>query len=148
MTSTATSRIVVGIDGSSASRRALEWAVAEAAMRQATLEVVYAWHLPYAGGLALAATPAIDVRSLEDAASDVLDAAIADVDTSGLPKPPMRRLQAGGAAAAILAAADDADLIVVGSRGRGGFSGLLLGSVSQQVVHHATCPVVVVPPAD
>jgi nucleotide-binding universal stress UspA family protein len=54
----------------------------------------------------------------------------------------------GNAAAVLVAESQGAEMLVVGSRGRGGFSGLLLGSVSQQAAHHATCPVVIVPPAD
>ena len=62
-------------------------------------------------------------------------------------KPVEAKLVEGGSSGAILEEARDADLVVVGSRGHGGFAGLLLGSVSGQVVHHATCPVVVVPAA-
>jgi nucleotide-binding universal stress UspA family protein len=82
---------------------------------------------------------------LEDAARAVLDAALDGVDVSELRQPVSRILTSGGAAASILEIAKGAELVVVGSRGRGGFGALLLGSVSQQVAHHATCPVVIVP---
>ena len=68
-------------------------------------------------------------------------------DTSGLPAPVTRTLALGNASAALLEAAEDADLVVVGSRGLGGFKGLVLGSVSHHVAHHATCPVIVLPSA-
>jgi nucleotide-binding universal stress UspA family protein len=138
-------RIVVGIDGSDTAGRALAWAVEEGRAHQATVEVVHAWSFPYAG------TPnaaiAFDSAPVEDAARRTLDAAVDSADTSGLPAPITRTLTVGSAAASILQAAEGADLVVVGSRGLGGFKGLVLGSVSYQIVHYATCPVVVVPPA-
>jgi len=137
-------RIVIGIDGSAAALRALAWAADEARARKASLEVVHGWELPYLGGFpdpAMFADPAV----FEDAARRTLDAAVDAVDTVGLAHPVEHILTAGGAAAAVLAAAKGADLLVVGSRGHGGFTRLLLGSVSQHVAHHASCPVVVVP---
>jgi nucleotide-binding universal stress UspA family protein len=73
----------------------------------------------------------------------LLDSAIDEVDTSGVTVD--RKLRTGNASQALLHEAKGAALLVVGSRGRGGFTGLLLGSVSQQVAHHAPCPVVIVP---
>jgi nucleotide-binding universal stress UspA family protein len=137
-------RIVVGIDGSDTSRHALRWAIDEARAHDASLQVVHAWHVPYGGGSPFAYV-AVDPTLIEDAARKVLDAAIDAEDTSGLRQPVERTLVQSGAASAVLDAAKDADLVVVGSRGLGGFSGLLLGSVSQQVAHHATAPVVIVP---
>jgi nucleotide-binding universal stress UspA family protein len=139
-------RIVVGIDGSEGSQRALLWAVDEARLRDAEIEVVHSWHIPYTGGYYAAA--AIDWRPVEKSAQAVLDHAVDGVETAGLRHPVTRTLSTDGPAPAILAAAKDADLVIVGSRGRGGFTGLLLGSVSHQVAHHATCPVVVVPGSD
>jgi nucleotide-binding universal stress UspA family protein len=137
-------RIVVGVDGSDTARRALRWAVDEAILRRATLEVVHAWHMPYLDGGMF--SPAVfDPRELEEVATASLDAALEGIDTTALVQPVGRVLTNGGAASAILEAAKAADLVVMGSRGLGGFSGLLLGSVSYQVAHHAPCPVVIVP---
>jgi nucleotide-binding universal stress UspA family protein len=135
-------RVVVGIDGSDTSAGALEWALDEGRLHQATVEVVHAWGLPYGAGEPFVAV-AFDSTPLEDAARRTLDAAVESADTSGLPAPVTRTLTLGSAAASILQAAESADLVVVGSRGLGGFKGLMLGSVSYHVVHHATCPVVV-----
>jgi len=137
-------RIVVGIDGSAAARRALEWALDEARARTAALDVVYAWHLPHEARVPVA-TLGMEPDLLEDAARVTLDEAVDGQDTGGLSSPLNRVLAYGRPTPSILERADGADLVVVGSRGRGGFSGLLLGSVSQQVAHHATCPVVVIP---
>jgi nucleotide-binding universal stress UspA family protein len=138
---TAMARIVVGVDGSDLARAALRFAVDEARLRGATLEVVTAWYEPYVAPTM--ATVAVDPTLLEEGADKTLDAAVDGIDTSGVEI--RRSIRRGRPAEALLEAARDADLLVVGSRGRGGFTGLLLGSVSQQVVHHATCPVVVVP---
>ena len=137
-------RIVVGIDGSEGARRALRWALEEAVLRHAQVEVVHAWHLPYVSGDPFVAT-AFDPALYEDAARTLLDNAVDREDISGLVAPPERTLVCGSAAPALLDAGKAADLVVVGSRGLGGFTGLLLGSVSHQVAHHAECPVVVVP---
>jgi nucleotide-binding universal stress UspA family protein len=139
-------RVVVGIDGSDTAERALEWALQEGRLHDATVEVVHAWAFPYGAGERFAAV-AFDSTPLEDAARRTLDAAVESADTTGLPAPVMRTLTIGSAAASILQAAEGADLVVVGSRGLGGFKGLVLGSVSYHIVHHATCPVVVLPPA-
>lgn len=137
--------IVVGVDDSEGSHAALRWAIEEAGIRDATVRAVYAWQYPYVGELAGIAAAAISYEQLEDDAKQVLDRVLADVDAGDVPID--RSVGHGGAANVLLDAAKDATLLVVGSRGRGGFAGLLLGSVSQQVVHHATCPVVVVPVA-
>ncbi len=143
---TAGERVVVGIDGSDAARRGLRWALDEGRARHAAVDVVHAWQTPYVGsGDPFAA--AFDPVMFEEAARLALDATVDGEDASGLPQPPERILVHGGAAPAILETAKGADLVVVGSRGLGGFSGLLLGSVSHHVAHHAPCPVVIVPPA-
>jgi nucleotide-binding universal stress UspA family protein len=137
-------RIGVGDDGSPGSQRALEWAVDEAARRGATVEAVHAWSFPYA-----TTTPfgpvVIDSGTLEQVAQQELDEAVSGVDASKLAAPIEKILVCGGAGGVLLDHAKGADLLVVGTRGRGGFTGLLLGSVSQQVAHHAPCPVVIVP---
>lgn len=137
-------RIVVGVDGSEHARKALHWAIEEAKLRDATLVVVHAWHPPYIGATPLSGF-ALDTRLIEEEADRVLRQAVTDATTAGLNAAPEPRLVHGGAAHAILAEAENADLVVVGARGLGGFTGLLLGSVSQQVAHHTPCPVVIVP---
>lgn len=136
-------RIVAGVDGSEHSARALSWAVAEARVRGATIEAVHAWHAPYSMSFAPAA---VDFSAFEGAARRLLDQIVdrARVGAADVHIEPV--LVPGFAADALLRAADGADLVVVGSRGVGGFRGLVLGSVSHQLAHHATCPVVVVPP--
>ncbi|HZA00350.1 MAG TPA: universal stress protein [Acidimicrobiales bacterium] len=138
-----TGRIVVGVDGSEVSGRALSWALAEARVRGATVEAVHGWHVPYA--LAFPAA-AVDLPVFEDAARHLLDRMV-DAAEAHAPGVPIRRVLVEGAATeALLDAAKNADLLVVGSRGVGGFRGLLVGSVSYQLAHYATCPAVVVPP--
>ena len=141
-----TQRIIVGIDGSETAEEALRWALDEARARQASVSVVHAWHIPNVAGYPQT-TYLFDPGGLEHSAREVLDAAVAGADTSGLPSAVERHLVSAGAAEALLEASKGSDLIVVGSRGRGGFSALLLGSVSHQLAHHATCPLVVIPPA-
>jgi nucleotide-binding universal stress UspA family protein len=139
-------RIVVGIDGSQGARRALEWAVAEAKLRDAHLVVVHAWLEPAAVAVGSVITAGgAEPEVFEDAAWRTVTELLAEVDTTGLPQGIETHVVAGAPARALLDASTDADLVVVGSRGHGGFTGLLLGSVSQQVAHHATCPVVIIP---
>jgi nucleotide-binding universal stress UspA family protein len=138
--------IVVGVDGSPESRAALAWALDEARLRGARVLAVHAWTAPeaYAFDAPTATMPAMEdalrqvgERVLESAVSETVAAAEVDV-------PVERRVVDAGPAEALLAAAGDAALVVVGSRGRGGFASLLLGSVSNQVAQHAPCPVVIV----
>ena len=140
--------VVVGVDGSEASSAALRWAADEARLRGATLKVVEAWHVPSVGYGAYVALPP---DSFEDWAKQT-SASLEEQLTKVLGEEPgpsvVREVLEGPAAKAILEAATGAELVVVGSRGRGGFSGLLLGSVSAQVAHHARCPVTIVPEGD
>jgi nucleotide-binding universal stress UspA family protein len=139
-------RIVVGIDGSAESREALHWAFAEAKLRGAALRVVHTWHFPVtAGGLGLA--PTIDTQVIEElrlGAEALMERELAALGDEAVGVDVERAIVEGAAAPALIDAAEGSDLLVVGSRGRGGFSGLLLGSVSQQCSHHARCPVVIV----
>ena len=139
-------RIVVGIDGSQGARRALEWAVAEAKLRDAHLVVIHAWLEPAAVAVGSVITAGgVEPEIFEEAAERTVTEVLAAVDTTGLPQGIETHVVAGAPARAVLDASHGADLVVVGSRGHGGFTGLLLGSVSQQVAHHATCPVVIIP---
>ena len=137
-------RIVVGASNSDNGRVALEWAVAEAAYRGATLEVIHAWTSPVvAFPTGVAFDPTL-IAEVEAAARSDLDQMIAKaVGDSGVDV--TATLVEGPTATALLEASAGADLIVVGTRGRGGFKALLLGSVSNKVLHHAPCSVAVVP---
>jgi nucleotide-binding universal stress UspA family protein len=146
--------IVVGVDGSAGSLAALRWTLAEARFRGADVHVVHAWMVPLLDAVPepwALGTPSLrpsedEVHEhLEATARKVLDAALAEARSADPGVEVQAQLAEGRAATALLAAGRGADLLVVGSRGRGGFTGLLLGSVSTQCVHHAPCPVVIVP---
>ena len=135
-------RIVVGVDGSPASQAALAWAVDEAELRDCEVEAVHAWSpIVFAPVTGMVPSPTLAPEDLEREAVELLGTALEAVGN-----PPSARpvAAAGGVAEVLLSHAKGAELVVVGSRGRGGFAGLLLGSVSQQVAHHAPCPVVIV----
>ena len=136
------SRIVVGIDGSPPSRTALRWALEEAARWPAELDVVHTLELPLT---APSMVGPMGLDSMERDAAALLSAEVAAALAEGAPRPTQLSEVLGrtDAASAILDTAKGADLIVVGSRGRGGFKGLLLGSVSHRVLNAAVCPVVV-----
>lgn len=136
-------RIVVGVDGSPEAAAALQWALDEARLRKASLEVVHAWQFPAAVDLVGAAADDL-VRDMQQAAADLLDRVTDAVAGADPDVEVERHVVEGGAAASLVNAAASADLLVVGTRGRGGFAGLLLGSVAHQCLHHAPCPVVVV----
>ena len=137
-------RITVGVDGSESSRRALAWAVDAARVHDAVVDVVHAWTFPAMAGEVVVAM-AYDPDQLAAAGHRLVDEAIASTDANGLVPRIQRTVVGGAAASVILEAAGSSDLVVVGSRGRGGFAELLLGSVSQHVLHHPPCPVVVLP---
>jgi nucleotide-binding universal stress UspA family protein len=141
-------RIVVGVDGSDGAHRALEWAVEEARLRKTGLLVVHAWHVPplVTGAGPFDAPVALDADTLErveKTANEIVDRELLSIDTAGIEIE--RLVEPRSPADALIAAATGADLLVVGTRGHGGFAGLLLGSVGQQAAHHAPCPVVIVP---
>lgn len=143
-------RIVVGIDGSEGSFHALRWAIHEAECHRASLDVVAAWEYPLLGsakgeGLLAAIDfgKAVDWSRVRAEAEVALAETIAGI-TSDTDVAVDTRLVEGNASEVLLEAAEGAELLVVGARGRGGFSALLLGSVSSQCVQHSPCPVVVV----
>jgi nucleotide-binding universal stress UspA family protein len=136
-------RIVVGIDGSIGSEQALHWAVKEARARDLDIDVVHAWSPP------LSIYPvdlSADAAAYQAAGADVLAHALAGVDDRDGDGHITRHLAQDNAASALIKASAGAELLVVGSRGRGGFTGLLLGSVGRTCLHLASVPTVVVPP--
>jgi nucleotide-binding universal stress UspA family protein len=142
-------RIVVGVDGSTTSRHALRWAAAEAIGHDAELHVVYAWETPSVGA-GVGTAPGRHVTASEDqrdAAEGLVSQVIVDELGTNPPTKVRPSIGRGSAAAVLLEASRGADLLVVGSRGSGGFAGLLLGSVSTKMASHAECPVVIVRPA-
>jgi nucleotide-binding universal stress UspA family protein len=134
-------RIVAGVDGSEASLQALAFAAEEASLRGAQLDVVYAYVSPMILG---ASMPQDYFDQLDAGAREELDAVIAQVPSvSGVAKVERRAIPERPAEA-LIAASHGAVMLVVGSRGQGGFASLLLGSVSSQCAQHASCPVVIV----
>jgi len=137
--------IIAGVDGSASSLAALRWAVRQAGLTGGTVEAVIAWHypvLPVPVGPAPAAV--IDPAEFEKAASKTVTEAIHAVAGSGSHVQVSAQVTEGNAAQVLIDAAEGADLLVVGSRGHGAFTEALLGSVSQQCVQHARCPVVII----
>ncbi|MGI5940401.1 MAG: universal stress protein [Thermoleophilia bacterium] len=135
------STIVVGIDGSKHGEAALEFAAKEAALRGADLRVVYAWEQSM---ITVSALNKESVDRFEDDADKFVAAALARVAEL---QPQVRtegKVVAGQPVQVLLNEAENATMLVVGARGRGGFASLLLGSVSQQLVQHATRPLVIV----
>ena len=139
--------IVVGVDHSPGAKAALVFAEEEARLRGATLRAVHAWQYGYIGATGFeGAVPVAggDIKELRDAAEAALAAtlreSIPETDSVEIE----RRVVEGRPAAVLVNESQGADLLVVGSRGHGGFTGLLLGSVGQQCAHHAACPVVIV----
>ena len=137
-------KIVVGIDGSQSSINALTWALHEAKRHSAAVHVVHVWSLPLAvdpmGGVIFSpveefrsATEGVLKHTLETVKSFVGDTKITST------------VEHGSASQHLLDAASTADMVVVGRRGHGGFLGLLIGSVAEQIAHHAKCPAVIVP---
>ena len=140
-------RVIVGIDGSETARKAVRWAAREAKLRGMKLELVSAWEIPIYSYASRYGFPAISeemmkrltaraeghlAEALDEARAEAREVQIETIAAEGQP------------AKVLVEVAKGADLLVVGSRGLGGFRELLLGSVSQQCAQHATCPVVIV----
>jgi nucleotide-binding universal stress UspA family protein len=136
--------VVVGVDGTESSHRALAWAATEAVRRGAVLHVVTAWSWDAAEGAPLATVdPSTLLEVAESTQSTAIDEALAGLDVHPVIT---RQVVQGTAADALVEASRRADLVVVGTHGRGPVRSFLLGSVSQSVIKHAACPVVVMPP--
>lgn len=136
----------MGVDGSDGSKRALRFALDEARVHGARVVALHSWQPPVVP-VDVTPVPPLDIAAavseLHESALRLVTAVVEDVVGDDSDVDVEAVAVEGPAASALVDAARDADLLVVGSRGLGGFTGLLLGSVSQQCVQHATCPVVV-----
>lgn len=137
-------RIVVGVDGSPSSARALHWALHQARLTGASLDATASWEYPPSWGWSV---PVADVdlsEGMHTALADTVEQVLAAEPPGQAPVEVRRHVVHGNAAQALLDTARGADLLVLGNRGHGGFTGALLGSVGQHCVQHASCPVVIV----
>lgn len=150
--------IVVGVDGSPGSDAALRWAVDEARLRGVPVQALHAYRSPTvlpegaamgAPGIFASAASSEEIQRLhsisEAQAQRVLDDAVVRADASAKGVEVETTAVEGPPAETLIRAGREAELLVVGSRGHGGFVGLLLGSVSQQCAQHPPCPVVILP---
>ncbi|GIE90949.1 universal stress protein [Actinoplanes regularis] len=140
-------RIVVGVDNSAGSAEALRWALAHARLTGGSVEAVTAWQIPPMYAYAYGWTPTgIDDAGIIRYAEKTLAETVAQVQgEDDHPVPVTTRVMEGPAAQVLLNASKGAELMVLGSHGHGAFAGMLLGSVSQHCVQHATCPTLVIP---
>jgi nucleotide-binding universal stress UspA family protein len=137
-------RIVVGVDGSDGSREALRWAIRQAELTGAELDVVTAWEYPAFFGWAPVGVDSADFAKI---AEETLSGALSEAFGAERPGWVSAQVHEGYPADVLVKAAEGADLLVVGCRGYGGFTDALLGSVSTYCVHHAHGPVTVIRPA-
>ena len=140
-------RIVVGVEGSGYARAALIWALEEAHHRGAVIEVVTCYsptYVPAAPDLGYVPLDSFDLAAeVEKMQGEVIESAI-EASDFGDEVEIRRVLQKGRPADTLMTAAEGATMLVVGNRGRGGFAGLRLGSISQAIAHHSPCPLVIV----
>ena len=137
--------IVVGCDGSEPAKHALKWAIEEAKLRGARMTVVTTWHVSGTAHGAPGFVPIVSTpieQSIREAAESIANQAAEEARAAGIDTDVV--VECAQPADALIEAAAGADLLVVGSRGHGGFAGLLLGSVGQQCSHHSPCPVAIV----
>lgn len=139
-----TEKIVVGTDGSEASLEAVKWAAREAKVHSAQLEIIHAWTVPSFGDPMAMMPIQLPIEDFIKQAEVVRDHAVRVAKEQGATEVNGIVVR-GSAAEHLITASRTASKVVVGTRGHGGFVGLLLGSVAQQVATHAACPVVVVP---
>lgn len=132
--------VVVGVDGSDGSKAALRWAASVAAGIGATLDVIAAWQMPVAADLPIVATD----WNLEEYSATMLEETMTEVFGTDQPVDAQLLVRQGNPAQVLLSASEQATMLVVGSRGHGGFVGLLIGSVSARCAERAGCPVLVV----
>ncbi|SBT37095.1 universal stress protein [Micromonospora auratinigra] len=132
--------VVAGVDGSESALRALGFAVERAAQRDVPLRVLRTWEPPGDRWV----PPDFDPQQAAAAEREAVEADLAQWRETFPDVPVEVRVEPGNPAAQLVEASREAQLVVVGSRGRGGLRGMLLGSVSQQLIHHAHCPVAVV----
>jgi nucleotide-binding universal stress UspA family protein len=142
------SQIVVGMDGSSSSRHALRFAAGEARLRAEQLRVVCAWQVPVSVYVGSNIAPVLDPAGFSASARETAQSEIDEVLGSPADPPVDLMLREGNPSRVLVEESRDATMLVVGSRGHGGFAGLLLGSVSQQCAAHAQCPVTIVHQSD
>lgn len=142
-----TKNVLVGVDGSEGSRRALDFAFREAKALGLTLRVVNAWHIPWIPLPTGVGAVAMSPQDAQLHSQILLDAMVGQLDDPQMPPITATPVE-GNAAEVLIDLAESAELIVVGSRGHGGFARLMLGSVSKQILHHVNCPVVVVHDTD
>jgi nucleotide-binding universal stress UspA family protein len=133
--------IAVGLDGSESAKRALRWALEEARLRGARLRVIHVWSPPHFSGFD---TEPPDLGRMRGQAAQTLARLVREAIGDPGDVEVEHVLREGPPAPELIAAASDADLLVVGSRGLGGFKELLLGSVAHQCALHAQCPVLIV----
>jgi nucleotide-binding universal stress UspA family protein len=133
-------RIVVGVDGSRHSVEALRWAAYQASALGAGLEAVTAWEYPASFGWAAVPSDWDPAKDMEKVLQDAVSEAFGDRLPAGIEL----QVREGGAARVLIEASQGATMLVVGSRGHGGFAGMLLGSVSANVAEHASCPVLII----
>ena len=138
-------RIVAGVDGSSSSLSALRWAIRQAGLTGAAVDAVIAWHNPASrGGYGWTTAGPGQNYDFQEVAAKTLKEAISSALEQASEVCVRTQVTEGHPARILLDASGGADLLVVGSRGHGGFAEALLGSVSQHCVQHASCPVVVI----
>lgn len=142
-------RIIVGVEGSGGAKAALSWAVSQAKIRGSKIEVVTAYSPTFiatSSDLNYAPVEVLDLQEqIQNMQKEVVDSVLAEIDYEVDLE---CKIIKGRPADTLITAAEGAEMLIVGSRGRGGFKGLLLGSVSHQIVQHCKCPVVVVPSSD
>jgi len=139
--------ITVGVDGSHSSESALRFASEEARLHGAKLRVVIAWEIPATIYLAPGAYDAVKADTIEQNSRETARSQIERVLGPADGRDIEVVARQGAPAAVLIDESERAQMLVVGSRGHGGFAGLLLGSVSQQCASHAHCPVVIVQPS-